>query len=213
MAIAGTRHEDDQGRHHKPGGPPVKETRNCFMRTLASAPCMPIQYAGSSSLHLRGWRTLVRTIDGLAVSPISVATQPRRSAPSAPYLEKLNDAQRAAVEHGVGKGAGTCGPLHVIAGAGSGKTNTLAHRVAHLLVNGIDPRRVLLLTFSRRAAQDMTRRIARRSQSLVERDVRIAGDAKNDIDAVSRQHAHESGRTIHFQMLLVLLLFRSIGAT
>jgi hypothetical protein len=44
------------------------------------------------------------------------------------------------------------GPLLVIAGAGSGKTNTLAHRVAHLIVNGADPRRILLMTFSRRAA-------------------------------------------------------------
>jgi DNA helicase-2/ATP-dependent DNA helicase PcrA len=103
----------------------------------------------------------VRTIDGLAVSLISCVAQPEHSAPGAPYLEKLNDAQRAAVEHGVGDRAGPGGPLLVIAGAGSGKTNTLAHRVAHLLVNGVDPRRVLLLTFSRRAAQDMTRRATR----------------------------------------------------
>jgi DNA helicase-2/ATP-dependent DNA helicase PcrA len=52
-------------------------------------------------------------------------------------------------------------PLLVIAGAGSGKTNTLAHRVAHLIVNGADPGRVLLLTFSRRAAAEMTRRVER----------------------------------------------------
>ena len=71
----------------------------------------------------------------------------------APYLEKLNDAQRAAVDYGVGAQASPGGPLLVIAGAGSGKTNTLAHRVAHLLVKGADPRRVMLLTFSRRAAQ------------------------------------------------------------
>ena len=48
-------------------------------------------------------------------------------------------------------------PLLIIAGAGSGKTNTLAHRVAHLIVNGADPRRILLMTFSRRAAAEMTR--------------------------------------------------------
>jgi len=65
------------------------------------------------------------------------------------YLASLNAEQRAAVEHGGGKVAG---PLLVIAGAGSGKTNTLAHRVAHLIVNGADPRRILLMTFSRRAA-------------------------------------------------------------
>jgi DNA helicase II / ATP-dependent DNA helicase PcrA len=82
-------------------------------------------------------------------------------APCAPYLDKLNDAQRAAVEYGVGDRASPGGPLLVIAGAGSGKTNTLAHRVAHLLARGADPQRVLLLTFSRRAAQDMTRRATR----------------------------------------------------
>src|SRR5688572_21567963 len=52
-------------------------------------------------------------------------------------------------------------PLLVIAGAGSGKTNTLAHRVAHLVVTGADPRRILLLTFSRRAAAEMSKRVER----------------------------------------------------
>jgi DNA helicase-2/ATP-dependent DNA helicase PcrA len=47
----------------------------------------------------------------------------------------------------------------IIASAGSGKTNTLAHRVAHLIVHGADPRRVMLLTFSRRAASEMERRV------------------------------------------------------
>ncbi len=78
------------------------------------------------------------------------------------YLEKLNAEQRRAVEHGVWeKGSAPGGPLLVIAGAGSGKTNTLAHRVAHLIVNGADPRRILLMTFSRRAAAEMTRRVER----------------------------------------------------
>ena len=78
------------------------------------------------------------------------------------YLEKLNPEQRRAVEHGVGHGVSIpTAPLLVIAGAGSGKTNTLAHRVAHLIVNGIDPRRILLMTFSRRAAAEMTRRAGR----------------------------------------------------
>ena len=78
------------------------------------------------------------------------------------YLEKLNPEQRRAVEHGVrGQDCAPAGPLLVIAGAGSGKTNTLAHRVAHLIVNGADPRRILLMTFSRRAAAEMTRRVER----------------------------------------------------
>ena len=71
------------------------------------------------------------------------------------FLDKLNPEQRQAAEHGKD---GTDSPLLVIAGAGSGKTNTLAHRVAWLIVNGVDPRRILLLTFARRAAQEMTRR-------------------------------------------------------
>ncbi|MBI4920861.1 MAG: ATP-dependent helicase [Devosia nanyangense] len=75
------------------------------------------------------------------------------------YLHRLNPEQRRAVEHGVGDAGG--GPLLVIAGAGSGKTNTLAHRVAHLIVNGADPRRILLMTFSRRAAGEMSRRVER----------------------------------------------------
>ena len=70
------------------------------------------------------------------------------------WLAALNPEQRRAVEH-------DAGPLLIIAGAGSGKTNTLAHRVANLVVRGADPRRILLLTFSRRAAAEMTRRVER----------------------------------------------------
>jgi DNA helicase II / ATP-dependent DNA helicase PcrA len=78
------------------------------------------------------------------------------------YLADLNEEQRRAVKHGVKDGSSVrARPLLVIAGAGSGKTKTLAHRVAHLVVNGIDPHRILLLTFSRRAAIDMTGRVNR----------------------------------------------------
>ena len=59
----------------------------------------------------------------------------------------------------------------VIAGAGSGKTNTLAHRVAHLILNGADPQRMLLLTFSRRAAQEMERRVG----SVLQRVMNLRG--------------------------------------
>ena len=78
------------------------------------------------------------------------------------YLADLNPEQRRAVKHGVrdGSAIGTR-PLLVIAGAGTGKTKTLAHRVAHLIVNGVDPNRILLLTFSRRAAVEMTDRVKR----------------------------------------------------
>ncbi len=71
------------------------------------------------------------------------------------WLAGLNPEQRAAVEHDGDA------PLLIIAGAGSGKTNTLAHRVARLVLDGADPRRILLLTFSRRAAAEMGRRVER----------------------------------------------------
>jgi DNA helicase II / ATP-dependent DNA helicase PcrA len=84
------------------------------------------------------------------------------------HLESLNEAQRAAVTLGVpADGCAAPGPpLLIIAGAGSGKTSTLAHRVAHLILRGADPRRIMLLTFTRRAADEMTRRVERiRGQS------------------------------------------------
>ncbi len=68
-----------------------------------------------------------------------------------PWLDELNSEQREAVTHGDG-------PLLVVAGAGTGKTKTLAYRVAHLISRGTDPGRILLLTFTRRAAQEMLRR-------------------------------------------------------
>lgn len=66
-------------------------------------------------------------------------------------LAKLNPAQRAAARHGMS-------PLLIIAGAGTGKTTTLAHRVAALIASGVDPARILLLTFTRRASAEMIRR-------------------------------------------------------
>ena len=72
----------------------------------------------------------------------------------------LNDAQRRAVEHGLDAPLASS-PLLVIAGAGSGKTNALAHRVARLIEAGIDSNRIMLATFSRRAAAEMARRVER----------------------------------------------------
>ena len=78
-------------------------------------------------------------------------------------LGTLNPAQTDAATFGTRDASGrfAAGPLLVIAGAGTGKTNTLAHRVAHLVMSGIDPARILLLTFTRRAAEEMTRRAER----------------------------------------------------
>ena len=74
---------------------------------------------------------------------------------------QLNAQQRSAVEHGLAKGSAPGAPLLVIAGAGSGKTLTLASRAAALVLAGADPQRLLMLTFSRRAAQEMQRRVGR----------------------------------------------------
>jgi len=77
----------------------------------------------------------------------------------------LNEAQQEAVTHGDG-------PMLVVAGAGTGKTTTLASRVAWLLRGGVRPERMLLLTFSRRAAREMTSRAER-----------VAADGGSGIDA------------------------------
>jgi DNA helicase-2/ATP-dependent DNA helicase PcrA len=69
------------------------------------------------------------------------------------WLDELNPQQAEAVTHGDG-------PLLVVAGAGSGKTRTLAYRVSDLISRGIEPERILLLTFTRRAAEEMLRRAA-----------------------------------------------------
>ena len=81
--------------------------------------------------------------------PAALIRAPTKAPPT-----ELNDAQRGAVEH-------DGGPLLIIAGAGSGKTNTLAHRVAHLILGGADPKRIMLATFSRRAAAELNRRVQR----------------------------------------------------
>ena len=93
--------------------------------------------------------------------PVSVE-QKRNAADATPaadaLLEGLNPSQRAAATFGIDARDGLVPPLLIAAGAGTGKTKTLAHRVARLILRGTDPRRLLLLTFTRRAALEMTRR-------------------------------------------------------
>jgi DNA helicase-2/ATP-dependent DNA helicase PcrA len=93
----------------------------------------------------------------------------------------LNAAQSAACTAGPS-------PLLIIAGAGTGKTQTLAHRVAHLIDQGTDPGRVLLLTFTRRAAETMTRRAER----IVGRKAHVswAGTFHSVANRLLRLHAH-----------------------
>jgi DNA helicase-2/ATP-dependent DNA helicase PcrA len=123
------------------------------------------------------------------------------------YLDELNPAQRSAVEYGVtGTGAASAaGPLLIIAGAGSGKTNTLAHRVAHLLLHGADPARVLLLTFTRRAAREMTRRAQRTCvhacSAAQARQIQWSGTFHSIANRLLRLHATSVGLPPAFTVL------------
>ncbi len=81
------------------------------------------------------------------------------------YAELLNPSQLAAVTH-------RDGPILVIAGAGSGKTRTLIYRVARLIESGVPPGAILLLTFTRRASQEMLRRV---EQLVGDRTRAVAG--------------------------------------
>jgi len=84
------------------------------------------------------------------------------------WLDELNPRQREAVTHGDG-------PLLVVAGAGSGKTRTLACRVAFLMSQGVAPERILLLTFTRRAAEEMLKRAAASAAGQAQSTRRVWG--------------------------------------
>jgi DNA helicase II / ATP-dependent DNA helicase PcrA len=116
----------------------------------------------SRSCERKGNRDSVQTRSSLirALPPGAARTEKPFGPVAGAHLENLNPQQRRAVEHG-GLKLAEAGPLLIIAGAGSGKTSTLAHRVAHLIERGADPRRIMLLTFSRRASAEMTRRVGR----------------------------------------------------
>ena len=98
-------------------------------------------------------------------------------------FDSLNPSQRRAATFGTpiaDKGV-SAGPMLILAGAGTGKTNTLAHRTAHLVLNGVDPARIMMLTFTRRAAQEMIRR----TQTIVAEVLAERGKA-GDRSVVSR---------------------------
>ncbi len=115
---------------------------------------------------------------------------------------ELNPAQREAAAH---RGDAA---LLIIAGAGSGKTKTLAHRVAGLILDGVEPQRILLLTFTRRAATEMTRRTqrivgaARREQNRARTsDLRWSGTFHAIANRLLRMHAESIGLDPSFTVL------------
>ena len=124
---------------------------------------------------------------------------------TATVLGDLNDEQRAAASHGNSA-------LLIVAGAGTGKTTTLAHRVAHLIAAGADPGRVLLLTFTRRAASEMMRRVDALLRELAEQDAsftsrnlsgaRLWGGTFHAVGArLLRMHARDVGLEPDFTVL------------
>ncbi len=114
-------------------------------------------------------------------------------------LDELNPEQLAAVQHGDGA-------LLIVAGAGTGKTATLVHRVAHLIERGADPRRILLLTFTRRAAAEMLRRVeatmAARGRGSAGASDRVWGGTFHAMAArLLRIHARDIGMEPDFTIL------------
>ncbi|HSA88551.1 MAG TPA: ATP-dependent helicase [Burkholderiales bacterium] len=108
---------------------------------------------------------------------------------------ELNPRQREAAHAGPA-------PLLIVAGAGTGKTHTLAHRVAHLVLQGAAPERILLLTFTRRAALEMTRR-ANRIVAQVKKEIRLpwSGTFHSVANRLIRKHCRQLGLAESFSVL------------
>jgi DNA helicase-2/ATP-dependent DNA helicase PcrA len=108
------------------------------------------------------------------------------------YAKELNEQQHAAV-------TAAPGPSLVIAGAGSGKTRTLTYRVAYLIEQGIPPERILLLTFTNKAAKEMMRRVA---DLLGQQLTTLWGGTFHAVgNRILRQHAHLAGYQRDFSIL------------
>jgi DNA helicase-2/ATP-dependent DNA helicase PcrA len=162
--------------------------------------------------------------------PASIATPS-----TAPWLEHLNLEQRAAATH-------ADGPLLILAGAGTGKTTTLCARVAWLVAEGAAPERIMLLTFTRRAAREMLQRtralvplpsgatgvLGGTFHSVAHRFVRLhasalglapgfgvldAGDAADLIDLIREEHGHaQSKRRFPKKSTLLDIYSRTVNA-
>lgn len=108
------------------------------------------------------------------------------------YKNELNPTQLEAVQS-------TEGPHLVIAGAGSGKTRILVYRVAHLVEKGVDPKKILLLTFTRRAAEEM---LTRASSALDERCHSVSGGTFHSFaNMVLRKYGTRLGLTRNFSIM------------
>jgi len=148
------------------------------------------------------------TISGSHVSPVD---QTPGIVCKIPYHEVLNPAQLAAASFGRG-------PLLVIAGAGSGKTRTLTYRVAKLVEDGVRPEAILLLSFTRKASQEMLKRAA---LLLDQRCRRVAGGTFHSFaNTVLRRYAHKIGFDHGFSIIdradsedLIGLIRQELGAT
>src|SRR3954470_24456786 len=121
----------------------------------------------------------------------------------------LNPEQRAAVEHGDG-------PLMVLAGAGTGKTRVLVHRIAHLVDTGADPRAILAVTFTNKAAGEMRHRL--RALLGARADAMWIGTFHSTCARLLRKHGEHVGLTKSFvifddddQMKLVEKLIKEHG--
>jgi DNA helicase-2/ATP-dependent DNA helicase PcrA len=136
---------------------------------------------------------------------------PVTPAGSSVNLNELNPSQREAV-------TSTEGPLLVIAGAGSGKTRTLVYRVAYLLEQGVDPEKILLLTFTRKASQEM---LWRAGLLLNETCRKVVGGTFHGIaNMLLRRHGHHLGFGSSFTIIdradaegIINLLKGSLGLT
>src|SRR4051812_43230767 len=106
------------------------------------------------------------------------------------YEKELNAAQFEAVKH-------KDGPALVIAGAGTGKTRTLTYRVARLVEQGVDPKSILLLTFTRRASQEMLRRASALLHDRAAENV-AGGTFHSFANLTLRHYATQIGYTNNF---------------
>ena len=116
----------------------------------------------------------------------------KAATPPSPDHAGLNAEQRAAVEHGNG-------PLLIVAGAGTGKTRTLVHRVAALIARGVPAERILLLTFTRRAADEMLARVERLTGQTGRRV--LGGTFHATAHATLRQFGEHAGIAAGFTIL------------